>query len=186
MEVGDGRTGHGAMGVAAMSRARWIVTACAGLMAGLMAGCSSVGPLTGAAAGVATGTVTGNPAVAYGVAVSVNAATDASIKYATRKWAASEQDALAMAVGRLSDSTPSLNWSLERMMGFTEAHGQVVLVRTFTTPLATCREAVLTVQEALAPKNAPGAGYTIYACQNGSTWQWANAEPAVPRWGNLQ
>lgn len=182
MEVGDGRTGHGAMGIAAMSRARWFAAACAGLMTG----CSSVGPLTGAAAGVATGTVTGNPAVAYSVAVSVNAATDASIKYATRKWAASEQDALAMAVGRLSDSTPSLNWSLERMMGLTKAHGQVVLVRTFTTPLATCREAVLTVQEAQAPKNAPGAGYTIYACQNGTTWQWANAEPAVPRWGNLQ
>ena len=48
MEVGDGRTGHGAMGIAAMSRARWFAAACAGLMTG----CSSVGPLTGAAAGV--------------------------------------------------------------------------------------------------------------------------------------
>ena len=180
MEMGHGGTGHRALGFAAMSGMRWLLAA----GAAFLAGCSSVGPLTGAAAGIASGTVTANPAVAYGVAVSVNAATDASIKYATRKWAASEQDALATAVGRLSDSTPSLNWSLERMMGVTQAHGQVVLVRTFTTPLATCREAILTVQEAGAPKTAPGAGYTIYACQNGNAWQWANAEPAVPRWGN--
>ena len=159
MEMGHGGTGHRALGFAAMSGMRWLLAA----GAAFLAGCSSVGPLTGAAAGIASGTVTANPAVAYGVAVSVNAATDASIKYATRKWAASEQDALATAVGRLSDSTPSLNWSLERMMGVTKAHGQVVLVRTFTTPLATCREAILTVQEAGAPKTAPGAGYTIYA-----------------------
>lgn len=181
MEMGHGGTGHRALGFAAMSGMRWLLAA----GAAFLAGCSSVGPLTGAAAGIASGTVTANPAVAYGVAVSVNAATDASIKYATRKWAASEQDALATAVGRLSDSTPSLNWSLERMMGVTKAHGQVVLVRTFNTPLATCREAILTMQEAGAPKTAPGAGYTIYACQNGNAWQWANAEPAVPRWGNL-
>lgn len=167
-----------------MSGMRWLAAVCAGAAAGLFAGCSSVGPLTGAAAGVATGTATANPAIAYGVAVSVNAATDASIKYASRKWAASEQDALATAVGRLSDRTPSLNWSLERLMGIAKARGTVVLVRTFTTPLATCREAILTVQDADAPKIAPG--YSIYACQNGDTWQWANAEPAVPRWGNLQ
>ncbi len=167
-----------------MSGMRWLAAVCAGAVAGLMAGCSSVGPLTGAVAGVATGTATANPAIAYGVAVSVNAATDASVKYATRKWAASEQDALATAVGRLSDRTPSLNWSLERLMGITKARGTVVLVRTFTTPLATCREAILTVQDADAPKTAPG--YAIYACQNGNTWQWANAEPAVPRWGSLQ
>ena len=43
---------------------------------------------------------------------------------------------------------------------------------------------ILTVQDGDAPKTAPG--YTIYACQNGNAWQWANAEPAVPRWGNLQ
>lgn len=167
-----------------MSGTRWLPAICAGAVASLVAGCSSVGPLTGAAAGVATGTATANPAIAYGVAVSVNAATDASIKYATRKWAASEQDALATAVGRLNERTPSLNWSLERLMGITKARGTVVLVRTFATPLATCREAILTVQDADAPKIAPG--YTIYACQNGDTWQWANAEPAVPRWGNLQ
>ncbi|WP_439894383.1 hypothetical protein ACS7SF_22765 (plasmid) [Ralstonia sp. 25C] len=167
-----------------MSRLGWLIAVSA-VGAGLLAGCSSVGPLTGAAAGVATGTVTGNPAVAYGVAVSVNAATDASIKYAMRRWTASEHDALATAVGRLSDETPSLNWSLERLMGVTKAHGTVVLVRTFTTPLATCREAILTVEDTgTTPKVAPG--YTIYACQNGNAWQWANAEPAVPRWGNLQ
>ncbi|WP_238500875.1 hypothetical protein [Ralstonia insidiosa] len=178
--MGDRRARHRAMGFAAMRALRWLLLGCAGLVAG----CSSVGPLTGAAAGVASGAVTANPAVAYGVAVTVNAATDASIKYATRKWAASEQDALATAVGRLSDGAPSLNWSLERLMGITKAHGKVVLVRTFTTPLATCREAILTVQDGDAPKTAPG--YTIYACQNGNAWQWANAEPAVPRWGNLQ
>lgn len=103
--MGDGGTCHRAMGFAAMSGA-WRLLAAG---ACLCTGCSSVGPLTGAAAGVATGTVTANPAVAYGVAVSVNAATDASIKYATRQWAASEQDALATAVGRLSDSTPALD-----------------------------------------------------------------------------
>ncbi|WP_316657298.1 hypothetical protein [Ralstonia condita] len=167
------------MGLAAMSGTWRLLAFCASLCAG----CSSVGPLTGAAAGVATGTVTANPAVAYGVAVSVNAATDASIKYVTRQWAASEQDALATAIGRLNDSTPSLRWSLERLMGITKAHGTIVLVRTLTTPLATCREAILTVQETTS-KAAPG--YTIYACLNGGAWQWANAEPAVPRWGNLQ
>lgn len=180
MEVGDRRTGHGPMGFAAMRGVRWLVAACAGVVAG----CSSVGPLTGAAAGVATSAVTANPAIAYGVAISVNAATDASVKYASRKWAASEQDALATAVGRLSDSAPSLNWSLERLMGITKAHGTVVLVRTFATPLATCREAILTVQDTDAPKMTPS--YTIYACQNSGAWRWANAEPAVPRWGNLQ
>lgn len=163
-----------------MTALRWLLLA----GASLVTGCSSIGPLSGAAAGVATGAVTANPAVAYGVAVSVNAATDASIKYATRKWAASEQDGLATAVGRLSDTTPSLNWSLDRLMGISKAHGTVVLVRTFATPLATCREAVLTVENSDAAKTAPG--YTIYACQNGGAWQWANAEPAVPRWGNLQ
>src|ERR1700744_4141720 len=42
----------------------------------LASGCASIGAASGAAAGVASGIVTSNPAVALGVGVAVQAATD--------------------------------------------------------------------------------------------------------------
>ena len=43
------------------------------------------------------------------------------------------------------------------------------------------------VMIAIRPMDTPrSAFYVAMVCREGATWNWAAAEPAVDRWGNLQ
>ena len=53
-------------------------------------------------------------------------------------------------------------------------------MREFTTPLTTCREIVFTVEDDTKEV------YVTTLCRNQDHWAWAEAEPAVERWGYLQ
>ncbi|QOT80528.1 hypothetical protein [Cupriavidus basilensis] len=152
------------------------------LAAALATGCSSVGDLTGAVAGVATGAVTGNPALAAGVAIGVSAATDAGAKYVLRNWQQAEQDSIAATIGAMPVDAQQ-RWEIRHPLPYANEHGWVRVVRVIRTPLAECREALFSVDDDARQQRA---WFLTTACRQPAGWKWAAAEPAVPRWGNLQ
>jgi hypothetical protein len=67
-------------------------------------------------------------------------------------------------------------------------HGDVRVLREFTSALATCREFAFSVADGDKP-DAHEDWFLAQACKgndDSSGWKWASAEPAVARWGNLQ
>jgi hypothetical protein len=193
--MGIGRTRHRALGCAAMKaralsvpmRGRMRLVAAAALCVGgslLASGCSSIGAASGAAAGVASGIVTSNPAVALGVGVAVQAATDEAVARYMRGMHKDQQDLMAALVGTMpvGEAKP---WSVKHTLPIENGHGEVRVTRAFSSALATCKDFVFSVQDGDGP-NAPARWFTASACQQDQGWKWATAEPAVARWGNLQ
>lgn len=154
------------------------------LMALAVSGCNSIGGFAGAAAGVATGAVTSNPAVGYAVGIGVQAVTDATTKYIFRNWQKGEQDEIAAVVGNL-DVGYSSRWNIVHTIPYANEHGEVHVVRTIDTPLALCKEVIMSVDSGEGDK-LKRAWYTGSACRSNDVWRWAVAEPAVERWGSLQ
>ncbi|APA85445.1 hypothetical protein BJG93_08685 [Paraburkholderia sprentiae WSM5005] len=150
----------------------------------LASGCSSIGAASGAAAGVASGIVTSNPAVALGVGVAVQAATDEAVARYMRSMHKDQQDLMAALVGTMpvGETKP---WSVKHMLPIENGHGQVRVTRAVSSALALCKDFVFSVQDGDGP-NAPERWFTASACQQDKGWKWATAEPAVARWGNLQ
>ncbi|MCC8401046.1 hypothetical protein LJ655_03910 [Paraburkholderia sp. MMS20-SJTN17] len=150
----------------------------------LGSGCSSIGAASGAAAGVASGIVTSNPAVALGVGVAVQAATDEAVARYMRSMHQDQQDLMATLVGTMpvGETKP---WSVKHTLPIENGHGQVRVTRAFGSALALCKEFVFSVQDGDGP-NAPAMWFFASACQQDKGWKWATAEPAVARWGNLQ
>ncbi|HEX3382544.1 MAG TPA: hypothetical protein VHU21_22505 [Paraburkholderia sp.] len=150
----------------------------------LASGCSSIGAASGAAAGVASGIVTSNPAVALGVGIAVQAATDEAVARYMRSMHKDQQDLMAALAGTMSvgETKP---WSVKHTLPIENGHGQVRVTRSFSSALALCKDFVFSVQDGDGP-NAPERWFTASACQQDKDWKWATAEPAVPRWGNLQ
>ncbi|HEY4297664.1 MAG TPA: hypothetical protein VGM85_14425 [Paraburkholderia sp.] len=150
----------------------------------LTSGCSSVGAASGAAAGVASGLVTSNPAVAIGVGIAVQAATDEAIGRYMRSMHKDQQDLIAALAGAMpvGETRP---WAVKHTLPIENGHGEVRVTRAFGSALALCKEFVFSVKDGDAP-NAPEAWFTASACQQDKGWKWASAEPAVERWGNLQ
>ena len=168
-------------------RDRMRLVAAAALCVGgslLASGCSSIGAASGAAAGVASGIVTSNPAVALGVGVAVQAATDEVVARYMRNMHQDQQDLMAALVGTMpvGETKP---WSVNHTLPIENGHGQVRVTRAFSSALAVCKDFVFSVQDGDAP-NAPETWFTASACQQDKGWKWATAEPAVARWGNLQ
>ena len=165
-----------------MRAVRWV-----GLAASLaLAGCSSVGGLAGAVAGITSGAATSNPAVGIAVSVSVKAATDAGIKYATRTLHGEEQDLIAAIAGNLPVGARR-DWRMQRSIPYGNEHGELLVTRILNTPLAQCRDVAFSVAVDDAPPDQPAAPwYTTSICLQANGWKWAAAEPAVPRWGALQ
>ncbi|XVK57805.1 hypothetical protein SFB74_27240 [Variovorax sp. W6] len=150
----------------------------------LLAGCSSVGGLTGAIAGAASGSVTANPAVGVAVGIGVKAGVDESINYLLRYWTHEEQMRIASVVGELKAGQIRA-WAVHHKVPYDNKEGQVTVVRIFETPLATCKEALFSVDDAEVPTSGrPHFIATI--CRGARSWNWAVAEPAVQRWGALQ
>lgn len=150
----------------------------------ILNGCSSIGGIAGAAAGVASGIVSSNPAVGYAVGIGVQAATDATTKYVFRHWQQAEQDEIAAIAGHL-DLDHSSRWAITHSLPYGNEHGEVRVTRVFNTPLALCKEILLSIDTGKEAQ-LKRAWYTANVCRNDDIWKWAVAEPAVKRWGSLQ
>ncbi len=179
--MGLGRTGDGAMGIAAVktpSSAAILVTAL------LLAGCSSTPQIAAAVTGGAVGAATANPAVGFAVAVAVDAGANYAVRYYGRSRQGAEQDAIAQIAGALPIGTEAA-WKIEHTIPIGNEHGQLRIVRTIDSPLADCREVAFSVDEGKG-KDLKRAWFTTDICKQTEGWKWAAAEPAVERWGFLQ
>ncbi|RYI16139.1 MAG: hypothetical protein EON48_10760 [Acetobacteraceae bacterium] len=161
---------------------RWTVAAVLAAAATL-AGCSSVGGIVGAVTGTAAAVGSGNPAVGAAVGVGTRAAADYGIRYASRRWHRTEQDALATAVGTMTvgEARP---WEVRHALPFGNAQGEVRVLRAIATPLAECKEVLFSVVSGEATE-ATRQWFVTSACRQAEGWKWAAAEPATERWGSL-
>jgi hypothetical protein len=156
---------------------------CAGAAAAT-SGCASIGAASGAAAGVATGAVTANPAIGIGVGIAVQAATDEAVNRYMKHIHRDQQDAIAALVGSMPVGA-SKPWRIKHTLPIDNGHGEVRVIRAFDTALASCKEFAFSLVDGDKP-NAKVDWFTASACQQGTVWKWASAEPAVERWGTLQ
>ena len=170
--MGVGRAGNGALGLAAVRALLLLV---------LLGGCSAVPQITGLIVGGATGGATANPAIGFGVGVATIAITDYTFKHVEKSWHQGEQDAIASIAGPLAAGarTP---WQVKHSLPFGNEHGELEVVRLIDNPLAACKQIVFSVVD----DGDPPAWFSADICQQGETWKWASAEPAVERWGFLQ
>jgi hypothetical protein len=167
----------------AVPRLLALAALCAGV-ALTASGCSSIGTASGAAAAATTGIATANPAVGVGVGIAVQAAIDEAINRFMKSMHADQQELIARTVGSLPvDGTGT--WRIKHILPVENGHGQVRVLRAFSSALAQCREFAFSVQDGDA-SDAPEQWYIATACQDQGAWQWATAEPAVGRWGTLQ
>jgi len=182
--MGDGRAGDGALGRLAVRR--WL--AGAALLA--LAGCdvatqNSAGPLGGAAVGFGVSGITANPFVGYAAGIGAQAAITALQKYLSRKLHQGEQDNIAAAVAVLQPGE-SAPWRINFAIPIGAEHGDVTVTRVVDSPLTVCKDVAFTVIDGKKPNSSRGI-YITSACRDSDgTWRWAEAEPAVARWGFLQ
>ena len=150
-----------------------------------LGGCTSIGSIAGAVTGAASGGGSANPGVGYAVGITTKAATDALVQYISRKRQQAEQDEIAATVGALKvgDTAP---WRIKHKVPmFDDEHGDLTVTRDIPNALATCREVVFSVAGG-AKAAGPKGYYVTTACEHGSVWKWAQAEPSTIRWGFLQ
>jgi hypothetical protein len=166
--------------VTAASRVRLCAIAAFAL---LLAGCSSAGGFAGAAAAFATSVATANPVIGISVGIGVKAAVDQGISYAAKRGQRDEHAAIVAAAQDLKPGERG-RWSNAHLVGSGFERGEVRVVRAIETPLATCKELLFSVEREGAKPRIDW--FTTTACRNADGWQWAAAEPAVERWGNLQ
>lgn len=179
--MGFGGTGDGTVGCAAVRTLfRNTAIMCAFAAA---TGCSSVGSISGAVAGAASGGASGNPAVGIAVGIGVRAAVDEAINAMLRRWSNEEQTRIAEQVGSMSVGQRQA-WAVRHAVPYNNTQGQVQVVREFSTPLASCKEAVFSLANDDAAK--PSTWFLTTMCEGPQGWRWAAAEPAVQRWGALQ
>jgi hypothetical protein len=158
-----------------------LATAAGSLM---VAGCGSIGAAAGAAAAITTGVATANPAVGIGVGIAVQAATDEAVNREMKSLHGDQQNAIAVAAG-ISAAGESQPWRVKHPLPVENGHGEVRVLREFSSALATCREFAFSVADGEDP-GAHEDWFVATACKQESGWKWASAEPAVARWGNLQ
>ena len=161
---------------------RWRLCAAAAASV-LLAGCSSMGGFAGAAAALARSAATANPIVGISVGIGVKAAADQGLQYVAKRRQRDEHDAIVAMVHDMKPGERG-HWVRSHLVGSGVDRGEVRVVRVIETPLATCKELVFSVER---DGDKPRVDwFTTTACRNGDVWQWAAAEPAVERWGNLQ
>jgi len=150
----------------------------------LISACSSIGAASGAAAAVTTGIVTANPAVGIGVGIAVQAATDEAVARVMKSLHQDQQDAIASTAGvlEIGETRP---WRVKHPLPVENGHGEVRVLRSFSSSLAQCKEFAFSVADGEQP-DAHQDWFIASACRQADTWKWASAEPAVERWGNLQ
>jgi len=167
------------------SRSALLALSASVLLSAVLSACSSIGGFVGAASGIATGAVTTNPAIGVGVGIATKAATDELVAVIMRDMQRREQDRIAYLAGTmpLGSRQP---WQIHHIIPFNDEHGEVQAVANIDNALAPCREVLFSV--IAGSKKAPTENwFAMQTCQQSDgAWQWASAEPAVARWGNLQ
>lgn len=179
MALGHGRAGDRSLGFAAVTRRALLGVAA--LAPVLLAGCRAGAQLTGLATGSAAGAATANPAVGYIVGIATAVAADELFKRIGRSRAHAEQVAIVAAAAPLPEGGAA-PWHIYHTIPIGNEHGEVRVVRAISTPLATCREIVFSVED----QPQPPQWYATSICDDAGVWHWALAEPAVARWGFLQ
>ncbi|MDB5828311.1 MAG: hypothetical protein JWQ73_2531, partial [Variovorax sp.] len=190
MGLGIGGACDGALGLLAMTGVAPVapvvrglrvlrVTASLALLTGMLLaaqGCSSVGGITGAVAGVASASATANPAVGVAVGIGVKAGVDESINFVLRYWTHEEQMRIASMVGDMPVGQRK-PWEVRHEVPYDDKQGEVTVVRAFSTPLATCKEALFSVD---APPDAKTARpkaeaprFVTTVCRGSDGWRWA-------------
>jgi len=151
-----------------------------------LAGCgnatdNTAGPLGGAAVGLGVAGITADPFVAYAAGVGAQAAITDLQKYLSRKLHQGEQDNIALAVSRLGPGQEA-PWKISYTIPIDAEHGDVTVLEVIHSPLTTCKQVAFSVVTAHAR-----AVYITSACrESDGSWKWAEAEPAIARWGFLQ
>ncbi len=153
--------------------------------AGNNAAVNSAGPVGGAVVGLGVAGATADPFIAYAAGVGAQAAITSLQKYLSRKLHQGEQDNIAAEVATLQPGQAA-PWQIHYRIPIDAEHGNVTVIRVIRSPLTTCKQVAFTVI-AGRKANAARAVYITSACERSDgTWKWAEAEPAVPRWGFLQ
>ncbi len=147
----------------------------------LLGGCNAIPEIAGVVTGGIAGGASANPAVGFGVGVGTAAFADYGLKYVTKRWHRSEQDAIAAVAGPLPEGGQA-PWAIRHDLPFGNEHGRLEVVRAIENPLASCKEVVFSVQDGTETEQ----WYSADVCQQEARWKWASAEPAVGRWGLLQ
>jgi hypothetical protein len=184
MEMGDGGAGYRALGRAAVRA--WL--AALALLA--LTGCdeatqNSAGPLGGAAVGFGVSGITANPFIGYAAGIGAQAAITALQKYLSRNLHEGEQDNIAAAVAVLQPGQTA-PWRIRFDIPIGTEHGDLTVTRVISSPLTVCKEVAFTVIDGKRP-DSPRGIYITSACQDSEgAGQWAQADPAVARWGFLQ
>jgi hypothetical protein len=164
----------------------------AGLVCGSLTGCNSLyseSATTGAGiagAGIA-GAITSNAAVATGIGLGVLAGARAGVQYSQRVVHTDTQDRIAAAAGPLPVGGVAPYVSTHSFPIEEDEKGRVTVSRTISSGPLDCKEIVFSVDhDATKDHPADSAFYVAAVCRDGTTWKWASAEPATPRWGALQ
>jgi hypothetical protein len=163
---------------------RLAVVLSAAASAAMTSGCGSIGAAAGAIAGVTTGIVSSNPAIGIGVGIVVQVVTDEAVNREMKSLHGDQQDAIAVVAGA-STIGQSQPWSVKHPLPIENGHGEVRVLREFSSALATCKEFAFSVADGDGP-HAHEEWFVASACRQENGWKWASAEPAVARWGNLQ
>jgi hypothetical protein len=149
----------------------------------LLGACHDLSTIAGVAAGSATGAATANPGVGFAVGVGVSASLDFLGNYITRVRAGAEQDVIAETAGALPAGGEA-PWVIRHTVPIGNEQGELRVVDVITTPIAVCKEVVISVIDRDDPR-APHPNYIASVCRDAKGWKWATAEPAVARWGPL-
>lgn len=148
-----------------------------------LAGCGAFAGLLGAAAAFGTAAGTGNPIVGISVGIGVKAAAEQGIQYVSRRRQREIQGSVVAAAQDLATGG-SARYEHAHFVGSGVDRGEVRVVRIFETPITTCKELLFSVERRGEKPRIDW--FSTTACRNGDAWQWAAAEPAIERWGNLQ
>lgn len=146
----------------------------------LLSGCKVVPQIAGLVGGAAAGGASASPAVGFAFGVATAAATGAAEKWYARSREHSEQDAIAQVAGGLPVGGHA-NWHINHIIPIGNEHGELVVLRDIPNRLASCREVALHVAG-----EKPTEWFIGDICRRLEGWQFANAEPAIARWGYLQ
>jgi hypothetical protein len=182
MALGQRRAGNRAVGWAAVSvttKRRTLPVLVLGA-ASLLGGCQTIPRIAGVLSGAAAGGGTASPAVGFAVGVGVATATGVAERWYVRSRQHAEQQAISTTAGTLPVGGRA-PWTIRHIVPIGNEHGEISVLGDIVNPLAPCRAIAFSVAGDPAPH-----WYLADICRRASGWQWANAEPAVPRWGYLQ
>lgn len=161
-----------AVGIAALSGCKEVLTEGTGDLAGI------------AGAGIAAA-VTNSAVAGAAIGLGVRSVADVGLHYGERRVHGASQDQIAAAAGALNPGEVG-TWSIDHDVPvMAEGHGQLTVARAFGGPGFTCREIVFSVDDDTTDP-PQRAFYTATVCHDGQAWKWATAEPATARWGGLQ